>query len=104
MITFTVLANLLMKMGAVTDVDAGLLARFKSWQIILGLFCFACAAFCYVFILSWLPLNIAQSFASAQFVAVILASWLILAEPINNIQWGGIVLIALGITVVGWST
>lgn len=104
MISFTVLANLLMKTGADEFAGPGsLLDRLQSWKLLLGLASFGTAALIYVLILGWLPLNVAQSFAAAQFIAVILASRLVLAEPIGAAQWIGIVLIASGIAVVGWS-
>lgn len=96
MISFTVLANLLLKTGAVAP-------HLLNWRVFAGLGSFALAACFYVLVLQWLPLNVAQSFAAAQFVAVILASALVLAEPIGAAQWTGITLIALGIAVVGWS-
>ena len=104
MITFTVAANLLMKIGASAQ-DAGpdFLSKALTWPVLLGLTCFGAAAVVYVLILTWLPLNIAQSFASAQFIAVILAARMFLAEPISGPHWLGIMLIALGIAVVGWS-
>lgn len=104
MIACTVVANLFMKMGA-TGMEAGVdnfLSRLFSWRIIVGLSFFGTAAMIYMVILSWVPLSVAQSFAAAQFVAVILASWIILAEPIAGTQWFGMVLIAAGITIVGW--
>jgi undecaprenyl phosphate-alpha-L-ara4N flippase subunit ArnE len=61
------------------------------------------AACFYILVLQWLPLNVAQSFAAAQFIAVILASTWILSEPIGPGQWLGITLIAVGIAIVGWS-
>lgn len=104
MISLTVAANLLMKAGAdVMAGQAGLLGRLLSWQLLLGLACFGCAAVVYALILGKLPLNVAQSFAAAQFVAVIGASSVVLSEPINGAQWFGIVLIAAGILLVGWS-
>jgi drug/metabolite transporter (DMT)-like permease len=104
MIGFTVLANLLMKAGADELAAPGpLLVRLQSWKLALGLASFGMAALIYVLILGWLPLNVAQSFAAAQFIAVILASRLVLGEPIGTAQWAGIVLIASGIAVVGWS-
>ncbi len=104
MITFTVTANLLMKLGA--DEIAGsatFWGKLQSWRLLLGLAAFASAAVIYVLILGWLPLNVAQSFAAAQFIAVILASRLVLGEPIEALQWFGITLITAGIAVVGWS-
>ena len=104
MIACTVVANLFLKTGA-TGMEAGIggfLSRLFSWRVIIGLSFFGSSAMIYMVILSWIPLSVAQSFAAAQFVAVILASWIILAEPIAGIQWIGMGLIAIGIAVVGW--
>jgi len=57
----------------------------------------------YLVVLSRIPLNVAQSFASAQFVAVILAAAFVLSEPVDGFQWLGITCIAVGIVIVGWS-
>jgi undecaprenyl phosphate-alpha-L-ara4N flippase subunit ArnE len=104
MISFTVLANLLMKTGADGLAGPGSFwMRVLSWKLAAGLAAFGVAALLYVLILSWLPLNVAQSFAAAQFIAVILASRLVLDEPIGSAQWLGIALIAGGIAIVGWS-
>ena len=46
----------------------------------------------------------AQAFAATQFIAVILASSLLLSEPIPFARWIGIGLIACGIAVVGTTT
>lgn len=102
MISFTVLANILLKTGA-TLAHPGQFEHLLNWRIILGLCSFAVAACFYILVLQWLPLNVAQSFTAAQFVAVILASALVLSEPIGPGQWLGISLIALGIFLVGWS-
>jgi undecaprenyl phosphate-alpha-L-ara4N flippase subunit ArnE len=69
MISCTVLANLLMKLGA-DDASSGTLLGFMSWRTFAGLAAFGFAAAA----LRFLPLNAAQSYAAAQFVAVILAS------------------------------
>jgi drug/metabolite transporter (DMT)-like permease len=104
MISFTVAANLLLKMGAVSSESAqGSITPLLNWRILLGLFSFGLAACFYILILQGLPLNVAQSFAAAQFIAVILASAWFLSEPIGNSQWLGITLITLGISIVGWS-
>ena len=104
MISFTVAANLLMKTGASAhDVGADFLSKILSPKVLLGLVCFGTAAIVYLLILTWLPLNVAQSFAAAQFIAVIIAARTFLAEPIGDLQWVGIALISLGIAIVGWS-
>ena len=104
MISFTVTANLLLKTGAVLSEPAhGSITHLLNWRVFLGLVSFGLAACFYILVLQWLPLNVAQSFAAAQFIAVILASTWILSEPIGTSQWVGISLIALGISIVGWS-
>jgi len=104
MISCTVAANLLLKAGAsAQEADLDLLSKMMSWPVLIGLTCFAGAAVIYMLILSWLPLNVAQSFAAGQFIAVIVAARIILGEPISDLQWLGIALISLGIGVVGWS-
>jgi drug/metabolite transporter (DMT)-like permease len=106
MISCTVIANLLMKTGAsgMEAGFAGFLARLITWKVLLGLTFFGTSAMLYLLILGWLPLSVAQSFAAAQFVAVILASWIILAESITVMQLMGMCLITLGIAVVGWGS
>ena len=59
------------------------------------------AGMIYSWVLRWMPLNVAQSFTSIQFVAVILASSVIL-EPITVGRWIGIALIGAGIAVVSF--
>ncbi len=65
MIFFTVLANLLLKIGA-GRTSSQLLFGLLSWISVLGLIFFGCAGFVYAWLLKFLPLNIAQSFATAQ--------------------------------------
>ena len=104
MISFTVVANLLLKSGAIAGGSAqGSLSHLLNWRVLLGLISFGLGACLYIVVLQWLPLNVAQSFAAAQFLAVILASRYVLSEPIGLEQWIGIALISSGILVVAWS-
>jgi drug/metabolite transporter (DMT)-like permease len=104
MISFTVAANLLLKMGAVSaEPTQGQISHLLNWRVMLGLVSFGLAACFYILILQWLPLNVATSFAAAQYVAVILASTWFLSEAIGPSQWIGICLITLGIAIIGWS-
>jgi undecaprenyl phosphate-alpha-L-ara4N flippase subunit ArnE len=72
-----------------------------DWRVLAGLALYGCAGIAYAWLLQWLPLNVAQSFAAAQYVAVIIASALLLSEEISLARWIGIALIAIGIVVVG---
>lgn len=102
MIFLTVTANLLLKSGAtVPGASSQNLLGLLNWRVIAGLASFALGAVFYVLILTKLPLNVAQSFAALQFVAVVLASWLVLGEPVGGLRWAGIALIGAGILLVG---
>ena len=105
MIGCTVAANLLLKSGAVIAREAGgpMLAAMLNWRVIAGLASFGTAGLIYAVVLRWLPLNVAQSYTAAQFIAVVLASAVILGEPISGIRWLGVAMIAGGIALVGWS-
>lgn len=100
MITCTVVANLLMKLGAIARPEDRIL-RIVDWKTLAGLTSFGFAGLTYAWILAFLPLNVAQSYTAAQFVAVIFASAIVLSEPISMTQWVGISLIFAGIMIVG---
>lgn len=104
MITCTVVANLLLKLGAAAGHAEGAPWWALNWRIVAGFASFGGALLIYTVVLRTLPLNVVQSFTSAQFIATVLASALILSEPITGIRWVGMALIASGILVVGWST
>jgi drug/metabolite transporter (DMT)-like permease len=104
MVSLTIGANLLLKTGAAANAAGSWsLLAILNWRSMLGLASFGCAGLIYAILLRWLPLNVAQSFAAIQFVGVILASMIVLGEPISRTQWIGILLIASGIATVGWS-
>jgi drug/metabolite transporter (DMT)-like permease len=71
---------------------------------LVGLVAFGLAVTGYAGLLRQLPLNVAQSVFSLQFVAVIVASAAILGEPISPTRWLGIALIVAGILVVAWTS
>jgi undecaprenyl phosphate-alpha-L-ara4N flippase subunit ArnE len=103
MISCTVAANLLTKIGSATHTDdRSVLFGFLGLHTLAGLGFFGLAFVFYAIILRWLPLNIAQSLASLQFVAVILAARLVLGETIGLIQWIGVGLIIAGVATIGW--
>jgi drug/metabolite transporter (DMT)-like permease len=103
MIGFTVAANVLLKAGAMVPAAERTIMGVCDWRTLLGFAFFGTSAIVYSGVLQWLPLNVAQSIAASQFVAVILASALILAEPIPVVRLVGIVLIVAGIAVVSFS-
>jgi undecaprenyl phosphate-alpha-L-ara4N flippase subunit ArnE len=99
MVSCTVVANLLMKRGAVAA-EADRIFSIVSPITLLGIGMFAVAAIIYSWLLHHLPLNVAQAFASVQFIAVIAAAAVVLGEPIPSLRWVGIMLIAAGILLV----
>jgi undecaprenyl phosphate-alpha-L-ara4N flippase subunit ArnE len=104
MIAFTVVANLLMKIGASVPFSERPIFAVIAWQSLLGVAAFGCAAVIYAWLLQWMPLNVMQSLAALQFIAVILASSVALSEQIPTVRWLGITLIAAGIVVVTLTT
>jgi multidrug transporter EmrE-like cation transporter len=103
MITCTVIGNIFMKLGASVPFAERPLFGIVAWQSCAGVAVFAAAVIIYSIVLQWMPLNVAQSFAAFQFVAVIVASARFLGEPISGVRWLGIALIVAGILAVGMS-
>ena len=103
MLASTVLANLLMKIGADGPPEDRILGLLSP-KTIAGLFFFGMAGLMYAFLLRLIPLNVAQSIMASQYLAVILAAALVLSEPIPPIRWVGILMIFIGIFVVTRTT
>jgi multidrug transporter EmrE-like cation transporter len=103
MIGFTVAANVFLKTGAMVPAAERTIMGVCDWRTLLGFVFFGTSAVVYSGVLQWMPLNVAQSLAASQFVAVIVASALILAEPIPPVRFIGIALIVIGIVVVSVS-
>lgn len=101
MVFLTVSANLLFKIGA--DKSSGDVLALLNGKVVLGFVCFGLASLFYIVVLTKLPLNVAQSFAAIQFVAVIVAAHFFLGEPIDATRLAGIGLIFSGIVLVGKS-
>jgi drug/metabolite transporter (DMT)-like permease len=105
MISGMVSANLLLKVGAgETGAKLSFIHPALNVYVAGSLAAFAAAFGFYFFILRTTPLNVAQSLAAAQFVAIIFAAHLVLGESIGLMRWGGILLISIGILLVGLST
>ena len=101
MISCTVGANLMLKIGAMDPIGARFLLGAFGWKSLLGLSLFGFAGIIYAIVLRAVPLNLAQVFTAVQFVGVILAARLVLNEPISLSRWLGIILICFGVILVG---
>ena len=103
-ISCTVIGNLLIKTGA------GKPGLHSFWPlniintyVIGGALSFGLGLLFYTMLLKKMPLNIAQSIFSVQFVIVILASSIFLNEQIQLLRWIGIFFVAIGLLIIGWS-
>ena len=98
-ICLTVAANLFLKKGA-NEPSSTLILGFIGWKTLAGWMAFGFALIAYTLLLRYVPLHFAASITSAKFIGVVLAAWFILNERIVGQQWIGILLIAIGITVI----
>lgn len=101
MISFTVAANLMLKLGAAVPPADRVFFGVLGWKSAAGLALFGCGGILYAVLLRSIPLNLAQVFAATQFVGVVLAASLVLGEPISAARWVGIAFVSLGILLVG---
>jgi len=101
LISLTIAANLMLKLGAAVPPAERVLFGLLGWKSVAGLALFGCGGIRYAVLLRQLPLNVAQVFAAAQFVGVIMAAGLMLGEPISPARWLGIGCICFGILLVG---
>lgn len=106
MVVGMVSANILLKLGATAAGGVRILPGLPALNgyVMASMAAFATAFGFYFYILRVIPLNVAQSFAAVQFVAIIFAANVFLGEPIGALRWSGIALIALGIFCIGLST
>ena len=104
MIGFMAAGALLLKTGAVGSgwqpVQGG---PMLNMRVLAGLGLYVISVSFYIMLLRVVPLNVAQAFAAAQFVVVILASHALLGEEISPARWAGLALIFAGIAIVGWT-
>lgn len=97
----TVGANLLLKLGAAAPPAERVFLGIFGWKSAAGLALFGCGGLLYAVLLRRVPLNLAQVFAAAQFIGIVVAADLVLDEPISPSRWLGILFISAGILVSG---
>lgn len=102
--SFTVLANLVLKVGAQGQgVGSVWPLTVVNVRVVAAAAAFGMAFLFYAMLLRRLPLSLAQAIMSMQFVLVILAANLLLGEQISPVRWAGIALMAVGLAIVGFS-
>ena len=99
-ISLTVAANLMLKLGAAAPQAERVFFGVLGWKSAAGLALFGCGGILYPVLLRSIPLNLAQVFAAAQFIGVVLAACLVLGEPISPARWVGIAFVSFGILLV----
>jgi len=100
-IGFNVVAQLLLKFGAERPgFGMTLPLSLINSHVIAGALCFVVALGLYVSMLQRLPLILAQSILSMQFVAIVFAASVILGERIAAIHWAGVAAIAVGLLLL----
>ena len=104
MISCTIGANLMLKIGAMDPPEGRFLFSVFGWKSLVGLSLFGFGGIIYAIVLRTVPLNVAQVFTAAQFVGVTLAARMVLSEPISPVRWLGIICICFGIVMVGLTT
>ena len=103
-IACTVLGNLLLKTGAdKPGLHEVWPLSIVNMYVIGGAVSFGLGLLFYTMILKKMPLNIAQSIFSIQFVVVIIASSVFLNEAIPLVRWLGFAFVAVGLFIIGWS-
>lgn len=103
-ILFAVAGQVMLKVGATSlNLEHGFsLQTVLNKYLLLGLLCFGSAFLCYTWLLRFVPLSVAHSIAAFQFVGVILASFIVLNEPMTLTRGVGILLISAGIFIVSY--
>lgn len=91
-------ANIFIKLGA--DEESPRIFGILSLNVAIGITIFAVSFLFYAWSLRYMPLYLAQSIATLQFIGVILAAAFLFDETIAFHQWFGISLIALGIFII----
>jgi drug/metabolite transporter (DMT)-like permease len=100
-ITLTVAANLMLKLGAAAPPSERIFLGLFGWRSAAGLALFGCGGIVYALLLGQVPLNLAQGFIAAQFVGVAFAASFVLGETISALRWLGIAFICFGISLAG---
>ncbi|WP_238492585.1 EamA family transporter [Desulfotruncus alcoholivorax] len=92
--------HLLAKAG-VTRAGSGLIAFFDP-VVIAGIACFGLSMALWLPFLSSRPVSVAVPATSLTYVLVALAAWLIKGELLTTVQWGGILMVGVGVWLLNF--
>lgn len=88
------------ELAAAGDTIARTLKEPRLW---LGLTLFGVSALFWLVVLSRVDLSVAYPFVGLSYIIVVLFSRLFLNEHVTALRWLGVVVVAVGITIVGLS-
>jgi multidrug transporter EmrE-like cation transporter len=99
-VSLTVSGQILMKMGMPVSGNLNVKNILFSPLIVIGALCYAASFFSWLQVLNILPLSIALPSMSINFILIIFASALFLAEPITLFKLIGVSLIFGGVLFI----
>lgn len=107
-ICLTVAGEMLLKagiqrVGGFSFAWGSIVRTFSNWMVLLGFgLIFAASVFWLVVISRW-DLSIAYPMLGLSYVVAVIASWLVLREPLTWQKIVGSLVICAGVALVGWS-
>ena len=84
------------KLGS-AKVTGNLLSWIANWQVILGLFLYGVSALMFIVALKYGQLSILYPVIATSYIWVTLISAIYLKEPVNIVNWVGVLLILFGV-------
>jgi multidrug transporter EmrE-like cation transporter len=75
----------------------------KEPRLWLGLILFGISSIFWLVVLSRVPLSVAYPFVGISYVVIVLMSRLVLNEAVPALRWVGVLVVAVGLTIIGLS-
>jgi multidrug transporter EmrE-like cation transporter len=88
------------EVAAAGDTIARALREPRLW---LGLALFGISSIFWMIVLSRVPLSVAYPFVGISYIVIVLASRFALHEQVPTMRWIGVLVVAVGITIIGLS-
>jgi multidrug transporter EmrE-like cation transporter len=104
-ITLKAAMNQIGRIGSAEVAAAGdtILRAAKEPRLWLGLTLFGISSIFWLVVLSRVPLSVAYPFVGISYVLIVLMSRLVLNEAVPALRWVGVLVVALGLTIIGLS-
>jgi len=77
---------------------------FTNWLVLVGFLLIFSASILWLVVISKIDLSVAYPMLGFSYVITVIASWLILHEPLTWQKVVGSIVISLGVALVGWPT